>query len=146
MEDATRDYYLLIFWASSGAIQVAVSLGRLKGLLLLRNFWASGIFGVVLIISAFTWYFATGPRNIGDTEGGLDANDQASIFAIGSLAGVIVTLIASSLVNLRMKGKPHGPDMGLEALKHTNYFTALVNSLRYWWKRYQEQTQKPSSG
>lgn len=98
------------------------------------------------MVAGFTWYFASAPRNLGDTEGGRDANTQAVLFALGALAAVVVTLLSSSFINAQMKGNSRSPDQGLEALKKTSYFKALRDSLTYWWKRWQKQMKRYSSG
>ena len=146
MEEASRDYFILILITSLGTLQIAASLGGLRGLLLLRKPLASSIVGAALVVAGFTWYFASAPRNLGDTEGGRDANTQALLFALGSLAAVVVTLLSSSFINAQMKGNSRSPDQGLEALKETSYFTALRDSLTYWWKRWQKQMKRFSSG
>ena len=129
------DYYLAVFVAAFGVIQIAASLGELRGLVFLRSAPFARIVGAVLVAASAVWFFSTAPRNINDYEGGLDANEQAIFLALGTLTAIAVTLIASSLVNLRMKVDAR-PEAGLDALKEANYTRSAVASIRYWSKQW----------
>jgi hypothetical protein len=135
----TTDYYLLVFASTIGVIQIAVSMGPLRGLQLFRSRWLSRSFGLILATSAFIWFFATDTRNLNDFEGGLDANTQALFFFLGALTGVVVTLVLSSVVNARMANGGPVPEEGLDALRHTNYARGVFHSLRYWWREWRTQ-------
>ena len=136
------DYFLLVFVATIGVVQVAASVGRLKGLLILKPPLVARTLGFVLVVSAFVWFFSTAARNINDYEGGLNAPTQGLIFFLGSLAGLAVALLASSVVNLRMNGEKPRPEAGLDALRETNYLRALANSIGYWGRNWRTQTKK----
>lgn len=132
------DYAIMVFIASLGAIQVAASLGGLRGLLFLPSRIASRVLGVVLIVGALVWFFASGERNINDYEGGLDANVQALFFFLSAAAAYLTTLVASSLLNRSLRDGDPSPYEGLEALKKTNYARAVAWNLRFWsrqWRR-----------
>ena len=129
-----------VFGAGLGVIQVAVSLGSLKGLLVVKSPIAARVGGLVLTIAAFVWFFATDTRNINDFEGGLDAPSQALFFFLGALSALLATLIISSLVNADLNGDESEPGAGLDALKTSNYSRALARSLRYWWREWRTQT------
>ena len=133
MSPFVADYLLFVFWASIGAIQIGVSIGRFDGLLFVRHVLAARALGVALIVGAILWFFLTENRNINDTEGGLDANQQAVGFFAAAIAAVIVTVVISSLINTRMsKGEP-GPDDGLDALRKVRYLAAVRRSLTPMW-------------
>ena len=134
------DYFILVFVACIGVLQIAASLGRLNGLLLLKSPVVARTFGMALAVSAFIWFFSTGTRNINDFEGGLDAPTQALFFFLGGLAGIIATFVVSSVVNLRMNGGKASPEMGLDALRDTNYIRALAQSIGYWWREWPTRT------
>ncbi|MBI4299073.1 MAG: hypothetical protein HY666_04855 [Chloroflexi bacterium] len=146
MEDFAQDYYLLIFIASLGVLQIVASYSGLRSILFFKRSSVARLGGMAAIIAAFVWFFASEPRNINDTRGGLDANNQALLFALASLTAVIATLIGSSLVNVRMRGNSTSPEDGLEALKETSFLQALSESLSRWWKKWQKQMQKYFSG
>ena len=140
------DYYLFVFAASLGVIQIAVSLGRLKGLLLLRSRLAVRAVGGALVIAAFVWFFSTDNRNLNDYEGGLDANVQALLFFLGAATAMATTAVASSIVNARMDGGRPVPGEGFDALKRSSYARALSHSLRYWGKEWRTQMKSYFSG
>ena len=140
------DYFLLVFVASVGVVQVAASSGRLNGLLIFKSPLVARAVGSAVAVSAFVWFFSTGARNINDYEGGLDGPTQALFFFFGASAGVVVTFAASSLVNLRMRGADHPPEAGLDALRDTNYARALGKSLGYWRRNWRTQTKRYFSG
>ncbi len=134
------DYYLFTFAATVGVIQVSASQARLRGLLFLPSLRAARALGAVLVAGAAAWFFGSADRNVNDTAGGLDANDQAVLFLLGALSALALTLVASSLANSRMTSPPgskaEGLDAlhteGLDALRSASYFRALAASLNTW--------------
>ena len=140
------DYFLLVFIASIGVLQIAASLGRLKGLLIFKTPLVARGLGLVLVIGAFVMFFGTGARNLNDYQGGLDAPDQGLFFFLGGFAGIGVTFALSSLVNLRMNWERPSPEAGLDALRETNYVTALRLSLAYWLREWRTQMKSYFSG
>ena len=135
MSDFAIDYYLFIFVATLGAMQLASLMGRVKGLLIFKSPIVGWAFGLGLIMGAFIWFFVTDNRNLNDYEGGLDANQQAFFFSMGVLTGVLVTVVFSSIVNFKMNGCSTARN-GLEALRHAHYAGALSHSLRCWVKEW----------
>ena len=123
------DYFLFTFAATVGVIQVSASLARLRGLLFLPSFPASRLLGIVLTLVSAVWFFASADRNVNDTAGGLDANDQALLFLLGALSALALTLVVSSLANSRMAPPPGPAKDGLDALRSSSYFRALAASL-----------------
>lgn len=101
--------------------------------------------GLALVTGSFVWFFTSGPRNISDTAGGLNGNQQSGYFALGAGLAVAATMALSSLLNLRLGQRTNG-ELGLDALRHTTYFQALTGDVRRWWRRWQQWIQKYSSG
>lgn len=139
MYSFAADYYITVFAAAVGVIQVAASLGQLKGLLILKSPLIARTAGLALAAGAFVWFFASGARNINDYEGGLDGNEQAVYLFLGVLTAVAATFLVSSVVNVRLNGGDATPDQGLDALKQTTYARALSRSVRYWWREWRTQ-------
>ena len=134
MGQISVDYFLLIFVAASGALQMAASQSGLKGMMFFSRPSHSLITGLVMVVGAFLWFFLSAPRNVSDTQGGLDGNTQTGLFAAGAGAALAFTLLFSSLKNLSL-GEGNGAFRpGLEALKETSFFRALANTLRDLWK------------
>ena len=140
------DYYILVFVATIGIIQVAASIGRLNGLLFIKSPIVTRVLGIALAVAAFIWFFSTGDRNINDYEGGLDAPTQSLFFFFGSSTGFVFTFVVSTLVNARMNGEEPSPEEGLDALRDTNYLRALAQSLSYWRREWRTQMKRYFSG
>ena len=128
------DYFLLVFIAACGVLQMVASYRGLKGLLLLRNRrWALGL-GLAVLVLSFIWFFGSAPRNIPDTAGGLDGNEQSALFTLAAGSALLFTLLLSSLRNFKLG---NGDDFylpGLDALRETNYLRALRSTLKAVWK------------
>ncbi len=137
------EYFIFVVVAGIGVVQIAASIGQLKGLLFFKSNLLARTLGALLVLGVSVWFFASDDRNISDMKGGIDANGQALYFFLGVMTTVVTTLVVSSLVNLRMSGADnpgHKPLAGFEALKTTNYLSALWRSLRYWSKEWRAQT------
>ncbi len=140
------DYYILVAVAATGALQIAASLGGLRGLLILKQPVPARLLGLFLIVGAFVWFFAVEDRNINDYEGGLDAPAQALFFFLGASSALVFTLLASSLVNLGMRAGESDPAEGLDALKRDNYLSALTRSIGHRLEKWRSRTKTCSSG
>ena len=132
MINFTADYYIAVLISTVGVLQFAFSLGGLRGLLFFKSALIARTLGLVTTALGFALFFGTGSRNINDYEGGLDAPDQAMYFSLGALSAFAATLFLSSLVNYGMKSADSDPDSGIDALRESNYATALARSITYW--------------
>lgn len=146
MINFTADYCIAVFISSIGVLQFAFSLGGLRGLLFFKSALVSRTLGLATAILGFALFFGTGTRNINDYEGGLDAPDQALYFSLSALVAFVTTLIVSSVVNREMRGARFDADAGLDALRDSNYASALVRSLMYWRSNWRTQTKRYFSG
>ena len=140
------DYYICVLVATIGVLQIAFSIGEIRGLLIFKSPLLARTVGAVLAVSAFVWFFGSGARNLNDFQGGLDANTQALFFFFGAFTAVIVTFAVASVVNFRMIGPDAAPGAGLDAVKETSYATALLRSLSYWRKNWRTQMKDYFSG
>jgi len=139
LSDFARDYLIFVFVFALGVLQIAASLGRLSGLLLFRKTMPSRIAGALLILAVVVWFFASAPRNINDIDGGIAGTAQTGLFALGSFLAFAVTLVLSSILNVRLAGSKADAStdpQGFEALSESTYAKALLRSLRYWWGRW----------
>tara|TARA_B100000749_G_scaffold268477_1_gene246308 strand:+ start:435 stop:779 length:345 start_codon:yes stop_codon:yes gene_type:complete len=107
---------------------------KFHGILLIKSIIATRILGITISASSFIWFFFVTNRNINDYEGGLDANQQALLFFLGTLSAFALTFIISSIVNARMNNKEIDTEQGLGNLKHTNYLLAVKKNIRSWQK------------
>ena len=132
----TLDYLLFVFIAAFGTLQMAAAYGALRGLLFIRARLPAFCAGLVITVVAFLLFFLTEPRNVPDTEGGLDGNETAGLFTLGAGSALVLTLILSSISN-RALGKGQQQHVsGLDALRETTYLNALASTLKDIWKRY----------
>ena len=138
------DYFFLCLAASFGALQFAAAYSRLYGLLVFNRSF-SAFLGLAVMILAFTWFFATEPRNIPDTGEGLDGNQQAILFSTAAATSLVITLFGTSLRHCSMSHEGSSPN-GMDALRSTTYFKALMKGRHGFWKRFSLSTKKPSSG
>ena len=132
------DYLLWIFLSARGVVQFVAARTALHGLVLLRTRpRLTEVLSVILVVAAFTWYFASGERNIPDTGQGLDGVEQARWFAIAAGSAVVLIVVASSAVNHRW-GAGHGwrpeaerwPPPGFDWLRQTTLLHAVAALLR----------------
>lgn len=134
------DYYFCVLIATTGVLQIAVSMGGYGGLLIFKSPKLARGAGSILMITAFTWFFSIENRNINDYEGGLDANMQALLFFCGAFSATLLALITTSIINYRMRSI-HAPYKdGLDAVRHANYAIAMVNSISCWQKKWRTLT------
>ena len=124
------DYIALVFTASCGVFQIAAARNGLHGLMVIqRRRWCM-LLGMALLSGAFSWFFLSEPRNVPDTGQGLTGNEQFGYFFAASGAGLVFTLLVSSLINRRMGRNDSDLPPGIDALGRSNYFRALYRTTR----------------
>ncbi|MBM3925608.1 MAG: hypothetical protein FJ320_06410 [SAR202 cluster bacterium] len=124
------DYLVFVFISALGVLQMAASYSLLKGVYLIPHRAVTFIFGLALTTGAFGWFFASEPRNVPDTEAGLNGNQQAMLFVAACGAAVVFTMAVSSLVNWQMRPKDGRYLAGMSALRHASFIHALSASFR----------------
>ena len=129
------DYFILVYVAAMGVLQMIASRRDLRGMLLIPAPPIAFLLGLCAVIAAFTWFFASEPRNLSDTEGGLDGNRAASMFSAASALAVFTTLVLSICGHRSLGRNGEPPSPGLDALGHTTYLWALRVSLKALWNR-----------
>lgn len=129
------DYLVLVFVTSCGVLQIAATYSNLKGLCLFKTPSLNVLSGLALVVVPLVWFFVSEPRNIPDTAGGLDGNQQAFLFVAGSLSGIVFTFIITSLRKFDLGSIDHKEKHGLDALRHSTFLWALQSTLRSIWKR-----------
>lgn len=135
MPPLAADYFIFVFLSAIGSIQVGASYGKLRGIFLLPTILTCRFLGYLLIFIGIVWFYATKHRNINDTEGGIDANDQALWFFLGVIAALIFTFLITSIFQKKFLGKCQiNVELGIENLKHSTYFRAIKNNIVFWTK------------
>ena len=128
------DYVLFIFLASLGVVRLAALKNRLKGLYFIRIPLLNFVAALVLVAGSFVWFFVSEPRNLPDTGGGLDGNQQAMFSIAAAVGAVLFTLATTSLLNAGLGRGEELKGTGLQALRRTNYFIALRRTMGRLWK------------
>ena len=135
------DYFLLVLLAASGLFQIVGAWKGLSGLLLLRHRCGSFLLGLALLAGSFTWFYLSEDRNVPDTGGGLNGNQQFAFFFAGLAAALAFTLVIASLVNRRLGITDSAPEPGLDALKRSNYLRTLYHT----WRQVRPKNDSPAS-
>ena len=131
MKTISIEFYIVATVSAIGVLQLAASIGGLRGLQLLSSPLATRLIGLLLPLVSFVWFFASGTRNVSDHLGGLTSNEVALIFFLGNLTAWVLTVTVTSVVNSRRFGdSPRGS--GLGTLGSDTYYRALRRSVRRW--------------
>jgi len=150
------EYFLFIYIASLGVLQIAVSYANLRGLsFFTRPFWGY-IFGSLAIAGGFSWFYIVGDHHpevgyaisVGDlfrygfsnpmppgTGLILGAGESVFFFLVAVVCALLTTIIISSIVKFRIstrtpEDKNEEALEGLEALKGMTFFQAITRNLR----------------
>jgi hypothetical protein len=124
------EYFLLVFVAGLGFIQIAALHSNLKGLLFSQNPIINHVISGLLISPGAIFFFTWNYHNpVGIIEGA----QQAGLFAIAATLAVVATLILGSVLNHRRLKPIRPPSGSIEALKDRTFFQAFLE--RYLWKR-----------
>ena len=124
------DYYILAFVASCGVLQMAATYSRLRGLLFFKNLALNLAAAAVFTVGSFVWFFSSEPRNLPDSAGGLNGNQQVGLFVLASASAVIFSFIVSSIHPLQSRQTAGTDSRGLETLKQCSYMTAIGTTLQ----------------
>lgn len=127
------DYFLLVTLGCLGTIQIAAAYAGLKGLSFFKKPLAGYIFGALVAIAAFGWFFAVANRN---TPSKIEGIQQVGMFLAGAIAAYIITAAVSSLLKYRLSPQAtvsrcrEQTNSGIEMLKETTLIGAIRNILK----------------
>ena len=131
MKTISIDYYIAVTVSAIGVLQLAASFSGLRGILFFTSPRATRFLGFLLPLISIVWFFATGTRNVSDHLGGLDANEVALLFFLGTLTAWFLIVTGTSIVNSRRLGDSR-QCVGLDALRSDTFYRALRQSVRRW--------------
>jgi hypothetical protein len=107
-------YCLLIFVGVMGIIQLAAARNNFRGLFIFPSrqiTWFLGILGTAVpVVAFFTWNELTGARVI-------EGCQQTGSFVLSAAAGIVFTILLSSLINFRHLNPGISPLEGMDFLK-----------------------------
>ena len=130
------DFFVFAFIASLGVLQMVAAYTALRGLLFIRVRSLAFFLGLATTALGFLWFFLSEPRNLPDSNGGLDGNQIAGLYTLGAGLALLVTLVVSSITNRSLGFGTHKLSSGLDALRETTYIRALMTSVRDIWTSY----------
>jgi hypothetical protein len=121
-------YVLWIMVSTAGLLQVLSARYGWLGLSFLRGRRRLGYLGGALLVAAsYYWFFAAANRNVP----GLEGWQLFSRFGAGAAAGLVVTLVLSSVINASLPGAgAEHVSAGLDSLKTDSYAHLLMGELR----------------
>ena len=115
MGNTGLDYFLFVFLAFLGVLQIIASRSGLIGLRFLRRPTRGYILGLAVVIGAFCWFFASEERNIRDSL--LKGSEQFGIAAL-----TISSLIQAGITQPR--GEPLDK-RGIEIFREMTFFQVV---------------------
>jgi len=117
---------LLVFLLGLGTFQVIASWADFKGISFFKHRIVGCVFGVVLIISAFAWFFIAVKVGEGGPKGQHD--DQALSTLIGGGLVLLLTGFVPSIIKYRSYRKHHesaDSSEGIEVFKQMTLLQAI---------------------
>tara|TARA_B100001123_G_scaffold443854_1_gene591108 strand:- start:3596 stop:3985 length:390 start_codon:yes stop_codon:yes gene_type:complete len=127
MPEFAADYFSSVYISALGTLIIVTSYYKLSGLMIFGRS-ISIMLGISLILVESYWFFASKYRNVSDTAGGLDGNEQTFLFVIAAFAAIFSLLLISSLSNWSMKSE--SKLTGLDRLRNSNYIYLLLSLWR----------------
>ncbi len=117
------NYCLLVFIAVLGVMQLAALNNNFRGLLFFHHRIYTLGFAVIAIGSALYAFFTWNDFHTIIVEGG----QQTGSFVLSTAAGIIFTLVCSSVLNNRRLASGKTRQDGLEVLRESTFFQAFRN-------------------
>jgi hypothetical protein len=115
------NYCLLVFISVLGVLQLAAAYNNFRGLLFFPRKIYCVCFAVVAtgfgLFAFFTWY------NFNSFV--VEGSQQTGSFVLSAAAGILFTLVFSSVMNYRRLGAGHSEQDGLDALREITFFQAI---------------------
>lgn len=150
------EYFLFIFLASLGILQIAASYTNLEGLSFFSRTARGYIFGALSIVGGFSWFYTVGNRHpdisyeittsdlfrygwsisVPDgTELVMGEGEYVIVFLLAVGCALLITIMLSSIVKFRILSRTpedmsEKAEEGLEALKYMTFFQAITRNLR----------------
>lgn len=125
------DYFLLVFFAACGVIQLAAAHSRIGGLLFVSHVGVGYVIGLGLLAGAFAWFVAIGDQNIPGDLGGVEGAQQFGLFLAGAAGAVLSTMAVASMARIRTSSEAV-EGTGVEALRNQTLLAVAMWRFRKW--------------
>jgi hypothetical protein len=93
------DLYISLSLAVIAVLQLSAYYSKNQYVKLPINFFLLHLFSITLLFVAYIIFFHVSERNIGDVDGGLNANQQAIVMLASAITGFIITSIMPHCLN-----------------------------------------------
>jgi hypothetical protein len=113
-------------WGFFGVLQVAASYSNLYGLRLFPRRWQGYLTGIIIAVSAFLWFFASGNRAIEGHITGVQGTEQFALILAGVAASIVITALVVSLLHLKSKPKLAKSSYGLEQICNATFLQLFL--------------------
>ena len=129
-------YFIFVFIAVMGMLQLIATCNQLKGMLFIRNKPITLVLSIAAIVFAFWWFFYRDSRL--DTvmrRTGLEGAEQFTVFCWTTFTALVVTLVLSSLLQMfvyrrNARGEPEERMEGAYQLRYMSWFEALKEAFK----------------
>ena len=128
------DYLLCCFIACLGVLQIATNSSKLTHLRLFGKAIYAYFFGYSLLIFSATLFFLSRERNIDDSSGGLDGNEQAILFVVSAFGSFLFTAIICSFRSKPRQENNIPEKISLSSLKSDTLIGVYLSQWTYWRK------------
>lgn len=128
------DYFLCCFIACVGVLQIATISSELTNLRFFAKSVYGYFFGFSLLVCSAMLFFLSDERNIDDSSGGLDANEQAILFFVSAFCSFLFT---SAICSFRSKARQENniyEKVSLNSLKSDTLIGVYRSQWTYWRK------------
>ena len=128
------DYLLCCFIACLGVLQIATNSSKLTHLRLFGKSIYAYFFGYSLLIFSAMLFFLSVERNIDDSSGGLDGNEQAILFVVSAFGSFLFTAIICSFRSKPRQENNIPEKISLSSLKSDTLIGVYLSQWTYWRK------------
>ncbi len=139
------EYLILAFSSCCGVLQIASARSGLSKMMYFTSARLSAIFGLVIIVTSFLWFFGISDRNLPDTDGGIPGTTQFFLFMIGACLSITFTAIVTSF-----NGSDETADIddiiGLPRLRSITFYRSYKLTLAVLWNTLKKLIRKYSYG
>ena len=128
------DYFLCCFIACVGVLQIATNSSKLTYLRLFGKAILGYFFGYSLLIFSAMLFFLSIERNIDDSSGGLDGNEQAILFVVSAFGSFLFTATICSFRSKPRRENNVHEKISLSSLKSDTLIGVYLSQWTYWRK------------
>lgn len=126
------EYLILAFSSCCGVLQIASARSGLNKMMYFTSSRLSEIFGLLIVVTSFLWFFGMSDRNLPDTDGGIPGTTQFFLFMIGACLSITFTAIVTSF-NRSDETVDIDNIIGLPRLRSITFYRAYKLTLLVLW-------------